>query len=86
LPRRYQYENIRANIVYQQLDPRGRGRIQISAELPLLYATGRRAAVPEVRFPVGDESPPLPPQVRESEVEAHPFLQALPVYRYRSRY
>jgi hypothetical protein len=34
-----------------RLDPKGRGRIQISAELPLIYATGRRTEPPEVRFP-----------------------------------
>jgi hypothetical protein len=36
------YQNIRANVLYTRLDPKGRGRIQISAELPLIYATGRR--------------------------------------------
>lgn len=31
------YQNIRANVLYARLDPIGRGRIQISAELPLIY-------------------------------------------------
>jgi hypothetical protein len=29
------YQNIRANVLYARLDSKGRGRIQISAELPL---------------------------------------------------
>jgi hypothetical protein len=39
------YQNIRANVLYAPLDQRGRGRIQISAELPLLYAKGRHPFV-----------------------------------------
>jgi len=45
------YQNIRANVLYAHLDPRGRGRIQIAAELPLIYPKGRRAEPPHVRFP-----------------------------------
>jgi hypothetical protein len=43
------------------LDPKGRGRIQISAELPLIYATGRRTEPPEVHFPVEAETQGKPP-------------------------
>jgi hypothetical protein len=35
------YDNIRANITYSRLDSRGRGRVQLAAELPLLYTAGR---------------------------------------------
>ena len=31
------YQNIRANVLYAHLDPRGRGRVQVTAELPLLF-------------------------------------------------
>src|ERR1700722_5829561 len=31
------YQNIRANVLYARLDPRGRGRMQIAAELPIMY-------------------------------------------------
>jgi hypothetical protein len=75
------YRNIRANVLYTRLDQRGRGRIQIAAELPLLYSTGRHAQAPEIRFP-----PPVdlaaPPRKRQSKLERHPFLESLPVYRY----
>ena len=78
---RLHYQNIRANVLYTHLDPRGRGRIQITAELPLLYPKGRRAMPPEVRFP-----PPVhadqPKRERESKLEPQPFLESLPVYRY----
>jgi hypothetical protein len=76
------YQNIRANILYARLDPRGRGRIQISAELPLMYATGRRTESPEVRFPTDPKNDNNPRRIRESKLEAAPFLHALPVYRY----
>ena len=75
------YQNIRANILYAHLDPRGRGRIQIAAELPLLYPKGRRAEPPLVRFPIPANSDE-PPRVRQSKLEPHPFLESLSVYRY----
>jgi hypothetical protein len=78
---RYRYENIRANILYARLDPKGRGRIQISAELPLIYATGRRAEPPKVHFPALDDAS-QPTRTRKSKLEAQPFLRSLPVYRY----
>jgi hypothetical protein len=77
------YQNIRANVLYSRLDPRGRGRIQIAAELPLMYATGRHHQPPEVHFPVETETENKPQRRRESKLEAEPFLSALPVYRYR---
>jgi hypothetical protein len=80
---RYRYENIRANILYARLDPKGRGRIQITAELPLIYATSRRTKLPEVHFPADAENDISPRRIRESKLEAAPFLRALPVYRYR---
>ena len=80
---RYRYENIRANVLYSRLDSRGRGRIQISAELPLMYATGRHPQQPEVHFPVRIENPNEPQRTRASKLEPLPFLNSLPVYRYR---
>ena len=86
---RYRYQNIRANILYARLDPKGRGRIQISAELPLIYATGarrgRRTEPPEVRFPIERENEDKPRRIRESKLEPQPLLQSLPVYRYSER-
>lgn len=76
------YQNIRANVLYSRLDPKGRGRIQISAELPLIYAIGRRSEPPEVRFSAETEDTPKPKRVRSSKLEAEPFLRSLPVYRY----
>jgi hypothetical protein len=75
------YQNIRANILYARLDAKGRGRIQISAELPLIYNTGRRTESPAVNFPVADEAS-LSTRARKSKLEPQPFLRALPVYRY----
>jgi hypothetical protein len=77
---RYHYQNIRANVVYARLDSRGRGRIQIGAELPLVYPTGRRTEIPEVHFPAADNSQPK--RTRTSKLEPQPFLRSLPVYRY----
>jgi hypothetical protein len=76
------YQNIRANILYARLSPKGRGRIQISAELPLIYATGRRTEAPEVHFPANPEDLLKPQRTRESKLEAQPVLKSLPVYRY----
>jgi hypothetical protein len=51
------------------------------AELPLLYAKGRHPRPPEVRFPDPDV-PATPSGVRQSKLEAAPFLRSIPVYRY----
>jgi hypothetical protein len=77
------YQNVRANVRYSRLDTRGRGRIQISAELPLIYATGRRTEPPKVYFP--DDVPVIARPKRRpppSKLQAEPFLRSLPVYRY----
>jgi hypothetical protein len=78
------YQNIRANVLYARLDSKGRGRIQISAELPLMYATGRRTQLPEVQFPAGADDPSKPQRTRASRLEPEPCLRSLPVYRYSS--
>jgi hypothetical protein len=80
---RYRYENIRANVLYTRLDSKGRGRIQIGAELPLMYATGRRTEPPEVHFPTKADDENKPKRTREFKLEPEPFLRSLPVYRYR---
>ena len=82
---RYRYENIRANVLFARLDPKGRGRVQISAELPIVYATGRRSEPPEVKFPNDREKDTNPRRIRKTRLETAPFLQALPVYRYNLR-
>jgi hypothetical protein len=81
---RDRYQNIRANVLFSRLDSKGRGRIQISAELPLLYAIGRKQEAPEIAFPAppGADKDSKPKRTRASKVEAAPFLRALPVYRY----
>jgi hypothetical protein len=72
------YRNIRANVLYTRLDPRG--RIQITAELPLMYAVARHALPPEVHFPPPDtEIPNQPRRTRSTQVEDRPLLQSLPV-------
>ena len=77
------YQNIRANVLYARLDSSGRGRIQISAELPLIYATGRRAEPAEVNFP-SEAQAKNPTRVRKSKIETEPLLLSLPVYRYEN--
>jgi hypothetical protein len=76
------YQNIRANVLYARLDSSGRGRIQISAELPLLYATGRSTQSPAVNFPPPDDDASAPQRTRKSKLEAEAYLLSLPVYRY----
>jgi hypothetical protein len=75
------YQNIRANILYARMDARGRGRVQIAAELPILYSQGRSAA-PEIHFPPPADEPRAVRRIRQSKLEATPFLESLPAYRY----
>jgi hypothetical protein len=77
------YQNIRANVLYARLDSAGRGRIQIAAELPLIYAIGRRTEPPEVQFPPAALEVSIPSRARESKLELQPFLRSLPVHLYR---
>jgi hypothetical protein len=58
------YQNVRANVLYAHLDARGRGRMQISAELPLLYSKGRSAGAPDVQFPLTAEMTDEPQRKR----------------------
>jgi hypothetical protein len=77
------YDNVRANITYSRLDSRGRGRVQLAAELPLLYTAGRWPTPPEVNYPApADELANLPRRMRQSVLETEPFLQSIPAYRY----
>jgi hypothetical protein len=75
------YQNIRANVLYTHLDPRGRGRMQIAAELPLLYPKRQRIDPPKVRFPPA-RAESLTGRKRQTKLEKLPFLQSLPVFRY----
>jgi len=75
------YDNIRANVAYQGLDARGRGRVQISAEIPIISPLKRGAEPPQVRF-LQDEDASRSPRRRTSKLEPKPFLQCLPVFRY----
>lgn len=80
---RAHYDNVRANIVYSTLDRRGRGRVQIAAELPLLYTLGRHQPPPEVRFAApADATTAAPRRVRQASLEPEPFLHSIPAYRY----
>ena len=78
------YENIRANVVFRRLDARGRGRVQVAAELPLLYAHGRHPAAPDVKFACASDDPDTTPRrSRPSRLEPSPYLASLPAHRYR---
>lgn len=79
---REHYENVRANVAYRRLDKRGRGRVQVPAELPLLCPTGKDFEAPEVRYPASGDSGNEVSRARESKLEREPFLRSLPVYRY----
>jgi hypothetical protein len=77
------YDNIRANITYSRLDSRGRGRVQLAAELPLLYTAGRWPTPPEVNYPAAaEELEKQPRRSRQSALETEPFLESMPAYRY----
>jgi hypothetical protein len=76
------YANVRANVRYEGLDARGRGRVQVAAELPLLYASGRGGEQPEIRWPPAEVGVR---REREGRLEDEPFLVTLTAHRYRSR-
>jgi len=85
------YANIRANVWFHGLDARSRGRMLVSAELPLLYPLGRSKEIPEIKYPPNEkygeeEGALLPTRERTGKLEAEPFLDTLPVYRYRSEH
>lgn len=77
------YTNVRANVWFHGLDARSRGRVLVSAELPLLYPLGRSKELPEIKYPEAEEGAALPLRERTGRLEAEPFLETLPVYRYR---
>lgn len=79
---REHYDNVRANVAYHRLDKRGRGRVQIRAELPIVFPRARDLELPEVRFPDNAAQPDRPMRERPTEIGAEPFLQSIPVYRY----
>jgi len=74
------YANVRANVRFHGLDSRNRGRLQLSAELPLLYPLGRSTALPSIDYhpePTAERRP------RVGKLEEGAFLSTIPVYRYR---
>jgi hypothetical protein len=77
------YTNIRANVWFHGLDSRNRGRVMVSAELPLLYPLGRTKVAPEIRYPANAEKGPATSKPRAGKLEDAPFLVTLPVFRYR---
>lgn len=77
------YTNIRANVWFDGLDARNRGRVMVAAELPLLYPRGRATALPEIRYPDPADASRTTPIARTGKLEPNPFLESLPVYRYR---
>jgi hypothetical protein len=77
------YTNIRANVWFRGLDSRNRGRVMIAAELPLLYPLGRSKEIPEIKYPSAEEGTRATLKPRAGKLEDEPFLQSLPVYRYR---
>ena len=78
------YTNLRANVTFHGLDSRNRGRVQVAAELPLLYPMGRSKELPVIVYPASDEDTDLEVQARTGKLEEQPFLTTLPVYRYRT--
>jgi len=77
------YTNVRANVWFKGLDARNRGRVQVSAELPLLYPLGRSKEIPDIRYPSTEEGAPTEARYRVGKLDNEPFFQTLPVYRYR---
>lgn len=81
------YANVRANVTFHGLDSRNRGRVLVTAELPLLYPQGRSKELPEIAYPPpeGEEGSATPSRRRTGKLENEPFLKTLPVYRYRTK-
>lgn len=77
------YANVRANVWFHGLDARNRGRAQIAAELPLLYPIGRSKELPVIRYSDAEEGTRTVVKPRTGKLEDDPFLETLPVYRYR---
>ena len=77
------YTNVRANVWFQGLDARNRGRVQVSAELPLLYPLGRSKETPEIKYPTAEEGVSLPARERTGKLDVEPYLETLSVHRYR---
>lgn len=73
--------NVRANVVFDGLDRRGRGRVQVRAELPLLFVLGRSGGWPEIRFPSGPGAD-RPTRQRAGLLEAEPYLASVRIVRY----
>ena len=80
------YSNVRANFWFNGLDARNRSRVQVSAELPLLYPLGRSKDAPEIKYPQAEEGARPEARPRAGKLENQPFLATLPVYRYRPEY
>ena len=85
------YANVRANVWFHGLDSRSRGRVMVSAELPLLYPLGRSKEIPEIKYPPAEENgaeegASTPARKRAGKLDAEPFLDTLPVHRYRPEY
>jgi hypothetical protein len=47
-----------------------------------LYPLGRSKDTPEITYPSAERGSPLPARSRAGKLEAKPFLETLPVYRY----
>jgi len=58
------YTNVRANVWFDGLDARSRGRVLVAAELPLLYALGRSRDPPEIRYPDSEQDARTTPATR----------------------
>jgi hypothetical protein len=78
------YTNVRANVWFHGLDARNRGRVQVAAELPLLYPLGRSKELPEILYPSEEEGNSLPSRHRAGKLDDAPFLATLPVHRYKT--
>ena len=76
------YTNVRANVRFVRLDARGRGRMQCAAELPLLFALRKKDPMPQVTLPLVPMSIDRTPRERARMIQATPYLETLPVYRY----
>ena len=82
---RERYANFRANVWFEGLDRRGRGRVQLAAELPLMFALGQRGTWPEIAFPepTSGSGQGAPSRARIGRLESVPFLTSAAIYRYR---